>query len=74
MQRGREHWYSSNAVAVASRFRDSLSAQCLARQDPRVDGFLHVGTTATTAILWCLAITIAAYLWAMYLYERRPAQ
>jgi ABC-2 type transport system permease protein len=34
----------------------------------------HVGSAATTAILWCLAITAAAYLWARYLYNRRPAQ
>jgi ABC-2 type transport system permease protein len=33
----------------------------------------HIGSTATTAIAWCLAITAAAYLWARYLYDRRPA-
>ncbi|HUY59128.1 MAG TPA: ABC transporter permease [Solirubrobacteraceae bacterium] len=33
----------------------------------------HVGSTGTTAIAWCLAITAAAYLWARYLYNRRPA-
>jgi ABC-2 type transport system permease protein len=35
-------------------------------------GHHPVGGAATTAILWCLAITLAAYLWATYLYERRP--
>jgi ABC-2 type transport system permease protein len=33
----------------------------------------HVASAATTSVLWCLAITIAAYLWATYLYDRRPA-
>jgi ABC-2 type transport system permease protein len=33
----------------------------------------HVGTTGITAIVWCLAITAAAYLWARHLYNRRPA-
>jgi ABC-2 type transport system permease protein len=33
----------------------------------------HVGTTGITAIVWCLAITTAAYLWARRLYNRRPA-
>jgi ABC-2 type transport system permease protein len=34
----------------------------------------HVGSTAITAIIWCLAITAAAYLWSKYLYDRRPAR
>ncbi len=34
----------------------------------------HVGSTGATAIAWCLAITAAAYLWARYLYDRRPAK
>jgi ABC-2 type transport system permease protein len=33
----------------------------------------HVGSTGMTAIVWCLAITAAAYLWARHLYNRRPA-
>ena len=33
----------------------------------------HVGGAGITAIVWCLAITAAAYLWARYLYNRRPA-
>jgi ABC-2 type transport system permease protein len=32
----------------------------------------HVGTSAITAITWCAAITVIAYLWAQYLYDRRP--
>ena len=33
----------------------------------------HVGSTATTAVVWCLVITAASYVWARYLYNRRPA-
>ena len=33
----------------------------------------HIGSDGTAAILWCLAITAAAYLWARYLYNRRDA-
>ena len=33
----------------------------------------HVGGAGITAIVWCLAITAAAYLWARHLYNRRPA-
>ena len=33
----------------------------------------HVGGAGITAIVWCLAITAAAYLWARHLYSRRPA-
>jgi ABC-2 type transport system permease protein len=32
-----------------------------------------VGSAGITAIVWCLAITVAAYLWARHLYNRRPA-
>jgi ABC-2 type transport system permease protein len=32
-----------------------------------------VGGAGITAIVWCLAITAAGYLWARYLYNRRPA-
>jgi ABC-2 type transport system permease protein len=31
-----------------------------------------VGGAGVTAIVWCLAITLAAYAWARYLYNRRP--
>ena len=33
----------------------------------------HVGSAGVKAIVWCLAITAASYLWATYLYDRRPA-
>jgi ABC-2 type transport system permease protein len=33
----------------------------------------HVGSAGLKAIVWCLAITAASYLWARYLYNRRPA-
>jgi ABC-2 type transport system permease protein len=33
-----------------------------------------VGSAGVTAIGWCLAITTASYLWARYLYNRRPVQ
>jgi ABC-2 type transport system permease protein len=33
----------------------------------------HVGSAGVKAIVWCLAITAASYLWARYLYNRRPA-
>ncbi|HEY1712051.1 MAG TPA: ABC transporter permease [Solirubrobacteraceae bacterium] len=34
----------------------------------------HVGSAGVKAIVWCLAITAASYIWARYLYNRRPAQ
>ena len=34
----------------------------------------HVGSAGVTAIVWCLAITAAGYLWARYLYNRRPVR
>jgi ABC-2 type transport system permease protein len=34
----------------------------------------HVGSAGIKAIGWCLVITAASYLWARYLYNRRPAQ
>jgi ABC-2 type transport system permease protein len=34
----------------------------------------HVGSAGVKAIVWCLAITVASYLWAMHLYNRRPVQ
>jgi ABC-2 type transport system permease protein len=34
----------------------------------------HIGSAGTTAIVWCLAITAATYLWAKYLYNRREAK
>jgi ABC-2 type transport system permease protein len=32
----------------------------------------HIGTSAITAITWCAVIIVLAYLWAQYLYNRRP--
>jgi ABC-2 type transport system permease protein len=34
----------------------------------------HVGSAGVKAIVWSLAITAASYLWARYLYDRRPAK
>jgi ABC-2 type transport system permease protein len=34
----------------------------------------HVGSAGVKAIMWSLAITAASYIWARYLYNRRPAQ
>jgi ABC-2 type transport system permease protein len=34
----------------------------------------HVGSTGVVAVAWCLAITAAGFLWARYLYNRRPAR
>ena len=34
----------------------------------------HVGSAGVKAIVWCLAITAASYLWARYLYNRRPVR
>ena len=34
----------------------------------------HVGSAGVKAIVWCLAITAAGYLWARYLYNRRPVR
>jgi ABC-2 type transport system permease protein len=31
----------------------------------------HIGTNAIVAIAWCIAITLAAYLWAIRLYTHR---
>ncbi len=38
----------------------------------RLLGNQPIGHTGTIAIIWCLAITGAAYVWARYLYDRRP--
>ena len=32
----------------------------------------HVGSAEITAIVWCLAITVGAYVWARHLYNHRP--
>jgi len=32
----------------------------------------HVGSAGITAIVWCLAITVGAYVWARHLYNHRP--
>ena len=34
----------------------------------------HVGSAGVKAIVWCLAITAASYLWSRYLYNRRPVR
>ncbi len=34
----------------------------------------HVGGAGVKAIVWCLAIAAASYLWARYLYNRRPVR
>jgi ABC-2 type transport system permease protein len=34
----------------------------------------HVGSAGVKAIVWSLAIAAASYLWARYLYNRRPAR
>jgi len=34
----------------------------------------HVGGAGIAAIVWCLVITAAAYLWAKHLYNRREAR
>ncbi len=34
----------------------------------------HVGSAGVKAIVWCLAIAGASYLWARYLYNRRPVR
>ena len=34
----------------------------------------HVGGAGITAIVWCLVITAAAYLWARHLYNRREVK
>jgi ABC-2 type transport system permease protein len=37
-------------------------------------GDQHVGGTGIAAVAWCLAITAAGFVWARYLYDRRPAR
>jgi ABC-2 type transport system permease protein len=37
-------------------------------------GDQHVGGTGIWAVAWCLAITAAGFVWARYLYNRRPAR
>ena len=34
----------------------------------------HAGGAGITAIVWCLVIAVAAYLWARYLYDRRQVR
>jgi ABC-2 type transport system permease protein len=55
-------WFAENQpfTPITNTVRDLLSGQ-------------HVGGTGVTAIAWCVAITAAAYAWAKYLYNRRPA-
>ncbi len=59
---GALRWFAENQpfTPITNSVRDLLSNH-------------HVGATGITAIVWCLAIIAAAYLWARYLYNRRPA-
>jgi ABC-2 type transport system permease protein len=34
----------------------------------------HVGSAGVKAFVWCAAITAVSYLWAKYLYDRRPSR
>jgi ABC-2 type transport system permease protein len=39
----------------------------------RLLGDEHVGGAGIAAVAWCLAIAAAGFVWAGYLYNRRPA-
>jgi ABC-2 type transport system permease protein len=56
-------WFAENQpfTPVTNTVRSLLASQ-------------HVGSAGVKAIVWCLAITAASYLWATYLYNRRPVQ
>lgn len=56
-------WFAANQpfTPVTDTVRSLLAGQ-------------HVGSAGTMAIVWCIAITVAAYLWARYLYNRRPVR
>jgi ABC-2 type transport system permease protein len=56
-------WFAENQpfTPIADTVRSLLADQ-------------QVGSAGVKAIVWCLAITAASYLWARYLYNRRPAQ
>jgi ABC-2 type transport system permease protein len=60
---GGVRWFAENQpfTPIADTVRGLLAGQ-------------HVGSAGVEAIVWCLAITAASYLWARYLYNRRPAQ
>ena len=34
----------------------------------------EIGSTGLVAVAWCVAITLAGYLWARKLYDRDPAR
>jgi ABC-2 type transport system permease protein len=55
-------WFAQNQpfTPITDTVRDLLSNH-------------HIGGVGVAAIVWCLAITAGAYLWARYLYNRRPA-
>jgi ABC-2 type transport system permease protein len=54
-------WFAENQpfTPIADTVRSLLADQ-------------HVGSAGAKAIVWSLAITVASYLWARYLYNRRP--
>jgi ABC-2 type transport system permease protein len=56
-------WFAENQpfTPVTDTVRSLLASQ-------------HIGSAGVKAIVWCLAITAASYLWARYLYDRRPVQ
>ncbi len=58
---GALRWFAENQpfTSVTDTVRNLLADQ-------------HVGSAGLEAILWCLAITAAGYLWARHLYNRRP--
>ena len=58
---GALRWFAENQpfTAVTDTVRNLLANQ-------------HVGSAGLEAVVWCLAITAAGYLWARYLYNRRP--
>jgi ABC-2 type transport system permease protein len=55
-------WFAENQpfTAITDTVRNLLTGQ-------------PVGSTGATAIVWCLAITAAGYIWARHLYNSRPA-
>ena len=58
---GALRWFADNQpfTPVTDTVRNLLASQ-------------HVGSAGLKAVVWCLAITAASYLWARYLYNRRP--
>ena len=58
---GALRWFAENQpfTPVTDTVRNMLAGQ-------------PVGSAGLKAIVWCLAITAAGYLWSRYLYNRRP--